>query len=167
MTMPSERRRALRWTWAVLQDISNDAGVPAALGADVAAALAAFPNDRAVATCFLEEDDERLQRHLAAIEVAQEILNRARRCPDLTQQTRAAAVATDRHFPQNWEMSKAPWPMPPRDWVEFYLLQDMDAEAMRRELLERGIADKDLACERLARFRSGHAQPMILLAQRA
>lgn len=98
--MPSERRRALRWGRAVLHDIANDPGVPAALAMDAANVLAAFPDDRAVATCFLEHDDQQLQRHLVAIEAAQTVLSQACRCPELSEQTRSSAAATDRHFPQ-------------------------------------------------------------------
>ncbi len=159
MTMPSERRRALRWARAVLQDIRDDPGVPAALGADAAAVLAGFPDDRAVATCFVEEDDEHLKRYLESIEAAHDILTRAKRCPDLTEQTRIAALATDRHYPQRWEMSEPPRPIIPCNWVEFYLLRDLDAETMRLELLELGIADPDLACERLQMLRGAQASP--------
>ena len=60
----------------------------------------------------------------------------------------------DRHFPQRSELlSKASWPRSPRDWVEFYLLMDMDAETMRQELLRLGITNIDAACARLARSR--------------
>ena len=37
--------------------------------------------------------------------------------------------------------------------TEFYLLRDMDAETMRLELLQLGIADADSACERLVQLR--------------
>lgn len=148
MTMPSERRRALRWGRAVLEGIRADPGVPAGLRADVDAVLATFPNDRAVATCFVEEDDSSLRGHLAAIEAAQQILVWAKCCPDLSQQTQLAAAAADRHFPQSWEMSKAPWPLPPRDWVGLYLLRDTDAETMRQELLAQGILDAVVVCTR-------------------
>lgn len=132
-----------------MHDIANDPGVPAALAVDAANVLAAFPEDRAVATCFLEQDEERLQRHLVAIEAAQKVLSQACRCPELSEQTRSSVVATDRHFPQCWEMSKAPWPLPPRAWVEFYLLRDLTAETMQQELQQLGIADTDRVCERL------------------
>jgi hypothetical protein len=149
--MPSERRRALRWGRAVLQKIANDPGVPAELAAEVVEVLAVFPDDRAVATCFLEQDDELLQQHLATIEASQEILAKACRSPELGDQTRFAAATTDRHFPQPWEMSKAPGQLPPRDWVELYLLRDLSVVAMRQELLQLGITDIERVCERLTR----------------
>ena len=153
MTMPSERRRALRWARATLGDIQSDPGAPAELKSDVAAVLAAFPDDRAVATCFLEQDDDNLARQLVAIEAAQEVLWHASRCPELSEQTRIASEATDRHFPQRWELSNASWTRSPRDWVELYLLRDMDAETMRQELLQLGITNIDAACARLSRAR--------------
>jgi hypothetical protein len=152
MTMPSERRRALRWGRSTLEDIGIDPGVAAELKEEVDAVLAAFPDDRAIATCFLEQDDEKLARQLVALEAAQDILWRAGRCPELSERTRFAAQATDRHFPQRWELSQAPGPRSPRNWVEFYLLRDMDAETMQRELLELGITDIDAACARLAQL---------------
>jgi len=150
MTMPSERRRALRWGRATLEHIGNDPGASAALKADAASVLAAFPDDRAVVTCFLEQDDTSLARQVVAIAAAQDILSRACQCPELSEQTRFAAKATDRHFPRAWELSKAPWPQSPRGWVEFYLLRDMDVETLRQESLQMGIADIDTACARLA-----------------
>lgn len=153
MTMPSERRRALRLARAVLESIANDLKVPEVLAADVAEVLTEFPEDRAVATCFVEDDEVRLRRYLGAIEAAQKILVQAKCCPDLSHKTRASAAATERHFPQIWEMSKAPWPLPPHDWVEFYLLRDLDGETMRLELLQLGLPDTDLACKRLAMLR--------------
>jgi hypothetical protein len=149
MTMPSERRRALRWGRATLECIGNDPGTPSELKVDAISVLAAFPGDRAVATCFLEQDDECLVRQLAAIEAAQDILRRACVCEELSEQTRFAAKATDRHFPQSWELSRAPWPQSPRGWVEFYLLRNMDAATLRHECLEIGITDADAACARL------------------
>lgn len=134
-----------------MQVVRNDPGVPPDLAADVDDVLATFPDDRAVATCFLERDEERLQRDLAAIEAAQEVLGRARRCIDLSERTRSSVVATDRHFPQNWEMSKAPWPLSSREWVEFYLLRDLSVETMQRELLQLGFTDIDMVCARLGR----------------
>jgi hypothetical protein len=134
-----------------LLNITNDPGLPAELAAKVAGVAAAFPDDRAVATCFLEQDDERLQQHLATIEAAQEMLAQACRCPELSEQTRFAAATTDRHFPQPSEMSKAPGQLTPRDWVELYLLRDLCVVAMRQELLQLGITDIDRVCERLTR----------------
>jgi hypothetical protein len=157
MTMPSERRRALRWGRSTLEDICNDPGVSVELKSEVDAVLAAYPNDRAVATCFLEQDDEKLARQLAALEAAQDILWRSSRCPELSEKTRFAVKVTDRHFPQRWELSEEARLRPPRDWVEFYLLRDMDAETMRQELLQLGITDIDATCSRLAQFRSSRA----------
>jgi hypothetical protein len=160
MTMPCERRRALRWARATLKGIHNDAGASPEVKAEAGAALAAFPDDRAVATCFLEQDDDNLARHLVAIEAAQKVLWRASGCPELSEQTRIASEATDRHFPQCWELSEASWTRSPRDWVELYLLRDMDAEAMWQELLQLGITNIDAACARLAR--SGRPRPETL-----
>jgi hypothetical protein len=143
-----------------LGDIQSDPGAPAEFKSDVAAVLAAFPDDRAVATCFLEQDDDYLARQLVAIEAAQEVLRRASRCPELSEQTRIASEATDRHFPQRWELSKAGWTWSPRDWVELYLLRDMDAETMRQELLQLGITKIDAVCARLSR--SGPTRPEVL-----
>jgi hypothetical protein len=151
MTMPSERRRALRWGRSTLEDICNDPAVSAELKAEAVGVLAAFPDDRAVATCFLEQDDQSLALNLAAIEAAQDIFWRTSRCPELSEQTRFAAKATDRHFPQRWELSDPPWTRSPRNWVEFYLLRDMDADTMRQELLQLGITDIDVPCARLQR----------------
>ena len=152
MTTPAERRRALRWARSTFEAIYNDPGASAEVKADTAAVLAAFPDDRAVSTCFLEQDDDNLARHLVAIEAAQEVLWRASRSTGLSEQTRMAIEATDRHFPPRSELlSKASWPRSPRDWVEFYLLMDMDAETMRQELQRLGITNIDAACARLAR----------------
>ena len=152
MKTPAERRRALRWARSTFEDICNDPGASAELKAGAAAVLAAFPDDRAVATCFLEQDDDDLARQLGAIEAEQEVLWRASRSPGLSEQTRTSVEATDRHFLQRYELSKENWtPLSPRDWVEFYLLLDMNAKTMRQELLRLGITNIDAACERLAR----------------
>lgn len=150
MTMPSERRRALRWARAVLEEVRNDPGLPAELRSDIASVLADFPDDRAVATCFLEEDDSRIRAHLEAIEAAHGALSWAKCHPLLTDQTRNSAAVTHRHFPQPLEMSKSAFPMPPRDWVEFYLLRDLEPGSTQRELLELGVANTHLLCDRLA-----------------
>lgn len=150
MTTPAERRRALRWARSTFEDICNDPGASAEVKAGAAAVLAAFPDDRAVATYFLEQDDDELARQLVAIEAAQQVLWRASRSPGLSEQTRMSIEATDRHFPQRSELSKESW-MSPREWVEFYLLMDMNAKTMRQELLRLGITNIDAACERLAR----------------
>jgi len=149
MTTPAERRRALRCARATFEGICSDPGAPAEVKAESAAVLAAFPDDRAVATCFLEQDDDDLARQLVAIEAAQEVLWRTSRSLGLSEQTRMAVEATDRHFPQRFELSKSSWTRSPRDWVEFYLLRDMDAETMRQELLRLGITNIDAACARL------------------
>lgn len=151
MTTPAERRRALRWARSTFEDICNDPGASAEVKAGAAAVLAAFPDDRAVATCFLEQDDDDLARHLVALEAAQEVLWRASRSPGLSEQTRMSVEATDRHFPQRFELSKESWTLSPRDWVESYLLLDMSAKTMRQELLRLGNTNIDAACEQLAR----------------
>ena len=112
MTIPSERRRALRWARATLEDIHSDPGASAEVKAEAAAVLAAFPDDRAVATCFLEQDDDNLARQLVAIEAAQEVLWRASRCPELSEQNRLASEATCcipcDHVPiRSWPLFKA------------------------------------------------------------
>lgn len=150
MTMPSERRRALRWARSVLEAVRNDPGLPPDRRPTVVAVLDALPDDRMVATCFLEEDEARLPAHLKAIEAAQGVLSWASHHPLLTEQTRHAATVTHRHFPQPFEMSKAAVPMAPRDWVDFYLLRDLDPESMRREWMALGVSNADLLSDRLA-----------------
>lgn len=140
-----------------MHDIGNNPGVPPALKADVEHVLAAFPDDRAVATCFLEQDEDQLQRHLAAIEAAQKMLDRARRCLELNERTRSSAVVTDRHFPQDWEMSKSLCPLSAREWVDFYLLRDLSVETLRQELLQLGLTNIDTVCERLGDFETAAA----------
>ena len=152
MTTPAERKRAQRWARSTFEDICNDLGASAEVKAGAAAVLAAYPDDRALATCYLEQDDDNLAQHLVPTEAAQEVLWRASRCPQLSDRTRIAVEATDRHFPQRSELlSRASWLRSPRDWVELYLLMDMDAETMRQELLRLGITNIDAACARLAR----------------
>lgn len=136
MTMPSERRRALRWGRKTLEDIGNDPGAPTALKAEATASLLEYPDDQALVTCFLELTDERLARQLTAIAVVQGIFQRAAQCPDLGEQTRFAARATNRHFPQCWELSA----LAPREWVAFYLVRDMNAEEVKRAWPEIGLS---------------------------
>ena len=112
------------------------------LKAEVNSVLAVFPDNRAMATCFLEQDDESLSRQLEAIAAAQSIFRRASQCPELNERTRFATKATDRHFPQGWEIGTA---AAPRQWVAFYLLrnvlgggqeiEDVDLQGVR-ELLD-------------------------------
>ena len=105
-----------------MESLCRDPGAPPVLRAETAAVLAAFPDDRAVVACFLEQDDESLAKQLEAIAAAQRIFRRASQCSELSEPTRFAAKATDRHFPQGWEIGTAP---APRQWVAFYLLRDV------------------------------------------
>lgn len=147
ITMPSERRRAMRWARATLQSICEDPIASPELRSEAVAVLAEFPDDRDVATCFLGQDDEGLAQGLTAVSAAQELFQRAR-CSDLSGQTQSAVAATCRHFPQSWEMSGALWSRSPRAWVEFYLLRDL-AETSRLECTQVGAMSTDAACVQL------------------
>jgi hypothetical protein len=152
MTMPAERRRALRWANESLRAIAEDKGIPRHLKAEIDALLQAFPDDRTLATCFLEQQDEAIPAMLASIKAAQAIFESAGRCPALSEQTRRMARVVDRHFPQPEELGTA-WPFSDgRGWVEFFLLRDLDVPELQRELQGLGIGNLSEAMARFTRL---------------
>lgn len=155
MTQPSERRRALRWGRDTLAAIMADPGVPPGMRQEAEATVAAYPDDRSIATCFLEVDDLQLEQHLSVLLKTHELLKQGSSCPSLSRETRMEARATDRHFPQCAELARGNLAITkPRQWVAFHLLRDMDTASLHAELQGLGIADPDRACAKLEAMRS-------------
>jgi hypothetical protein len=152
MTMPAERRRALRWSNESLREIADDPGVPRHLKDAIESVLQTFPDDRTLTTCFLEQQDEAIPAMLTSIEAAQLIFSSASRCLELTDKTRRMALVVDRHFPQPDELSTS-WPcFEGRYWAEFYLLRDLDVPELQAELQGLGIENLSEAMTRFTRL---------------
>ncbi len=149
MTTPSERRRALRWMRQSMIDVGSDPGLPVQMKAQVDALLQAWPADRAIATCFMELDNGAIDGVLAQLKRAQDLMSRASRCSELTEESRRVAQRVLRHFPQPWELDSIPSALRGIDWSEFYLLRGMSRDQFRSELEELGYRDVRVVIARI------------------
>lgn len=149
MTMPFERRRNLLRGRKTLQLIANDPDTPPGLKAEALAVLAKFPDDRALATCFLECEDGNLDGLIETLAAAHRALQQAMTCDALSVDVRHAALATERHFPKQTELSSETGRMSPRRWIAAYLLSDTTVDELCAEWRRLGIEDTEAASARL------------------
>lgn len=135
--------------------IMADPGVPPGMWQEAEAIMAAYPDDRSIATGFLEVDDLQLEQHLSVLLKTHDLLKQGGSCQSLSHQTRMEARATDRHFPQRAELARGDLAVAkPRQWVAFHLLRDMNTASLHAELQRLGIAHPERACARLDAMRS-------------
>lgn len=152
MTIPAERRRALRWASQALREIAADPGASAHLKAEVEALMETFPDDRTLATCFLERHEKSIPSMLTSIEAASLVLAVASRCLELGDDTRRMACTIARHFPHPVELRTAGAVFDARSWVDFHLLRDLDAKALQQELEALGIENLNEVIARFSRL---------------
>ena len=67
--------------------------------------VARYPDHRAVATYFLEQDEQQIAQWLQVFMRAQALLVRALHIEAMGELTRLVACRADRHFPQQFELN--------------------------------------------------------------
>lgn len=100
MTMPSERMRALRWGFEVLQEISDAAMVADSEKARAAELLNTYPTPSAVSS-WIDEDVPCLPVEAAVvIDATGDLLRLILRSKGCTEELRRSVIFTLRHFPE-------------------------------------------------------------------
>ena len=99
MTTPTERMRALRWGWELLESLQNDLSLPDGFAARAALLVRTYPTSQAL-TRLLEDDVPRWPPEFSeAIDEARLLFEQIQFGGHGAQQTRRDVLYTLRHFP--------------------------------------------------------------------